>query len=75
MPAIATSTQPGMLNHGCATAPAATRNSRSVAAATPRLAPPAVSAAEPVTTTSLKYWPGLAPAGTTRSSGTRADCP
>src|SRR5215472_8797668 len=50
-----------------------TRNFSKVAAAAPRLAWPAeaCSALEPVATMSLRYAPGLAPAGTTSSTGTR----
>lgn len=53
--------------------PGATLNSSRVAAATPRLARPAEMTAEPATTMSLRYRPGLAPPGTTSSSGIRAD--
>src|SRR5215469_1802487 len=71
----ASKTQDGTANQADDTTPGTTRNSRSVAAATPRWAPPAIRAAEPVTTTSLKYCPGRASVGTTRLSGMRADWP
>jgi hypothetical protein len=45
-----------------------------VAAATPRVAWPASIDADPWATTSLKYGPGLAPAGTTSCTGIVADC-
>src|SRR5580700_167465 len=56
--------------------PGATRNSSRVAAAAPRLAGPAErrAALEPVATMSLRYAPGLAPAGTTSSTETRMAC-
>src|SRR5689334_17577647 len=45
-----------------------------VAAATPRLAAPASIDADPWATTSLKYGPSLASAGTTSCTGMVADC-
>ena len=59
---------------GPGTGPGPTLNSSLVAAATPRSARPAETAAEPNSTTSLRYAPILAPAGTTSSRGIRAAC-
>ncbi len=65
--------QGGPNGHNPGGAPGATLNSSLVAAATPRLARPAETTAEPATTMSLRYWPGWAPPGTTSCSGIRAD--